>query len=398
MNCLRTLRISFTLGGMLSYNWLSVKFPSLWSEKFFISTISALGPLITKLGQILSVRPDLCGSILSNRLTNLRSHVSLVAMEFPSREYLRGIPYSADGDEFFTYLDENPIACGSIAQIYKGAITAADSKVVPVICKVIKPGVVARINTDLAILKSLAAIVDYFRPLWKVSLCLKQLSCYIVRQLDFNIEMDNMELFRSEGYNIPLIYRSLSNSGVLCMEYIESIPETLSPESKKTAFCQLGNKMLARGKKGYLLHLDLHPGNILWSVAEETIRIFLIDMGLVHIIEDAVYRKCANAVHTIMSRRIDAYAALFYVDQNCDRDSWHEFIRTLFYVEGREVLLNSNTILSIFVTTVNSCYKYGIALDATLSGMVMALTIINGHYNELAGADANFFEDMLLDN
>ena len=117
-----------------------------------------LGPIFVKFGQILSTRRDLVPPDVANELTLLQDRVKPFDGDTARRivEEALGLPVS----EAFASFDTEPLASASIAQVH--AATLSDGR--QVVVKVLRPGIEKQIDADIALLNSLAALVERTHP------------------------------------------------------------------------------------------------------------------------------------------------------------------------------------------------------------------------------------------
>src|SRR5438105_10117713 len=81
----------------------------------FRETLAELGPTFIKLGQILSSRPDILPKDFIDELSHLQDRASPMAVETVLRLIEQGLGRPAR--ELFTYIDPEPMASASIAQV-----------------------------------------------------------------------------------------------------------------------------------------------------------------------------------------------------------------------------------------------------------------------------------------
>ena len=118
----------------------------------------ALGPSFIKLGQALSVRPDLVGQALADDLAGLRDRLP----PFSGAEARVAIAAELGRPvaELFASFDERPVAAASIAQVHFATID--DGREVAV--KILRPGIEAAFRRDLALFYWLAGIAERLLP------------------------------------------------------------------------------------------------------------------------------------------------------------------------------------------------------------------------------------------
>ncbi len=260
------------------------------------SALEDLGPIFVKFGQTLSTRRDLLPDDIAEELVKLQDRVP----PFPGTEAKAIIEKSLGAPiaELFAAFDETPMASASVAQVHAATLFSGESVVV----KVLRPGIDARIRTDLALLFELARLADRFlegakrlRPIEVVG----EFEKTILDELDLVREAANAADIRrrfenSEILYIPKVYFDYTRRDVLVMERISGIPVGDVAQLRREG---VDLKLLAeRGVEIFftqvlrdsLFHADMHPGNIF---ATPDARYIAVDFGIVGSIsnEDKLY-------------------------------------------------------------------------------------------------------------
>ena len=243
-----------------------------------------LGPTFVKFGQMASLRPDLVPSPLIDELGKLQDDVAPVDMSQISEviEQSTGKPLK----ETFSVFDVTPVAAASISQVHRGVL-AADGRIASV--KVQRPGIRAKMRTDLDILAILAEqLHERVEELNSFDLpnLVRLIKKTLLRELDFRREARHMKIARTYAGKtadvyIPEVYEAYCSEHLLVMEFIqgaklkdfkrESIddPELLARQGLAAAIDQIL-------KHGFF-HADPHPGNIMIT---QNGRMCLIDWGM----------------------------------------------------------------------------------------------------------------------
>src|SRR5262249_30202750 len=129
--------------------------------------------------------------------------------------------------EVFSNLEREPYAAASIAQVHRAKLASGT----PVILKIRRPGIEAKIDADLRILERLAHLVEReipevrrYRPVQVVS----QLRGSLERELDLAVEARNMERFARNFADdldilVPRVYWEWTSSVMNVQERIEGI-------------------------------------------------------------------------------------------------------------------------------------------------------------------------------
>ncbi len=114
--------------------------------------MEALGPTYVKLGQVLSVRPDVLPQAALDELAALQASVkpfaTAEAVEVLEREL--GGPLGA----FFSEISEAPVAAASLAQVYRARLLTGELVAV----KVQRPGIRETVSKDLYVLRRAAEV------------------------------------------------------------------------------------------------------------------------------------------------------------------------------------------------------------------------------------------------
>ena len=240
-----------------------------------------LGPVFVKLGQTLSTRPDLLPADIAQELTKLQDQVP----PFPAEESLAIIKkaYGNDFDRIFAFVDEQPMASASVAQVHTAVLN--DGLAIQgqngearneVIIKVLRPGIEKIIESDLQVMYQGAGFLQkhwsrgqQFRPLDVI----KEYDLTIHGELDLRIEAANggrmgANFEDSDLIYVPRIYWDFTKQNVLVMEriYGTSIREIDTLKAKGYSLQSLGEDgvqvFFKQAFEDNFFHADMHAGNI----------------------------------------------------------------------------------------------------------------------------------------
>ena len=252
--------------------------------------LEELGPIFVKFGQALSTRRDLLPADIADELAKLQDRVP----PFPGSE-ARAIIERAYGqplDLVFAEFDETPLAAASIAQVHTARLKDGREVVV----KVVRPGIRARIQRDLAVLYALAELAHRY---WSGSYRLRPLE--VVREYEKTI-LDELDLLR-EAANAAQLRRNFDNSNllyvpevhwdhcrrnVMVMERIHGvlISEVEELRRRGTNIQRLAENgveiFFTQAFRHNFFHADMHPGNIFVLLDDpEYPRYAAVDFGIV---------------------------------------------------------------------------------------------------------------------
>jgi len=247
--------------------------------------LEALGPIFVKFGQILSTRRDLIAPDISDELAKLQDQVP----PFPAQEVLAIIHrvYGRPADAVFAEFERDPAASASVAQVHLGRLEDGTEVAV----KVLRPGISAVINEDLALLHAGASVVEW---LWEDGKRLRphdvvgEFAKHLEVELDLLREASNASQLRRNFADSPLlivpqVHWDFCTSEVMVMERMHGTPISQVAELRAAG---IDIPRLSRAgveifftqvfRDGFF-HADMHPGNIL--VAEDG-RYVALDFGI----------------------------------------------------------------------------------------------------------------------
>jgi len=246
--------------------------------------LAELGPTFVKLGQVLSVRPDIVPSDVIAELEHLQDDVPPADPD-EVRQMLEAELGGAIHDRFATF-DPEPLASASIAQVHRA--TLPDGRRVAV--KVQRPGIESRIRSDLHILYSLAhllagriALPGLYTPVGIV----REFEAAMQLELDFLQEARSAHRFRASFSDnpdivVPEVHEEMSTRRVMVMELLDGVPfskldpERKGPEADRAMDLLIEATYQQVFEHGFF-HGDPHPGNLL---VLEGGRLAYLDFGL----------------------------------------------------------------------------------------------------------------------
>ena len=268
--------------------------------------LEELGPTFVKLGQVLSMRPFLIPLELLLELTKLQDQVG--PFPFPHAKQIVENELKAPLEEHFSSFDTIPIASASLSQVHK-AVTK-DGKTVVV--KIQRPGIKDIIAADMDILQDLVNLLEKYVPESKQydpRGIREELEKSIRREIDFNNEARNIEVFREnfkeeKGVFVPRVFWEMTTSKVLTMQFIDGVKiSNLSQLEKrgidKKQLAYFGGKMVFKQifEDGFF-HADPHPGNLF---ALEGNIIAPVDYGMMGRLSETTMNELADLLISVVT-------------------------------------------------------------------------------------------------
>ncbi|AMP03149.1 ubiquinone biosynthesis regulatory protein kinase UbiB [Collimonas pratensis] len=257
--------------------------------------LEELGPIFVKFGQVLSTRRDLLPGDMVDELARLQDRVPPFSSELAIAQIEKSL--KAHPDDLFASFEREPVASASIAQVHFAVLK--DGKEVAV--KVLRPGMKKSIDEDVALMHIAAGLVE---RLWADGRRLKarevvgEFDKYLHDELDLMREAANGSQLRrnfadSDLLVVPEMYWDYCSPSVIVMERMHGIPIS-QLDRLRDAGVDLG-KLSRDGVEIFFtqvfrdgfFHADMHPGNILVSVAPATFgRYIALDFGIVGTLND----------------------------------------------------------------------------------------------------------------
>lgn len=254
-----------------------------------------LGPIFVKFGQVLSTRRDLLPLDIADELMRLQDRVPPFDSDLAIAQIQKSL--GAHPDVLFATFERTPVASASIAQVHFACLKDGTEVAV----KVLRPGMRNTIDHDIGLMHIAA---DWVERLWadgrrlKAKEVVAEFDKYLHDELDLMREAANASQLRRNFANsdllmVPEMYWDYCSSCVIVMERMHGIPisqieclreqgvdlSKLSRDGVEIFFTQVF-------RDGFF-HADMHPGNILVSIAPATFgRYIALDFGIVGTLTD----------------------------------------------------------------------------------------------------------------
>lgn len=280
-----------------------------------VSALEELGPTYIKLGQFLSMRPDIFSPPVINALNRLHERVKpipLAEVETVIQEELGNPP-----KKIFREFSAAPLAAASLAQVHSAILSTGEEVAV----KVQRPGIKQIIRADLAILAEIAYLVNQRIPevrIFNPEDLVTEFEHQLTRELDFQLEAMRIERFRSHFKDdpdlyIPEVFWDYTTEKVLVMERVKG-PNPYPEQVKASGI--LPQETAARIFRIFLeevfefgfFHADPHPGNI--CLCKD--RVCLVDFGIVGTLTESDREVILDIVLSLVEEDLDSLIASFY--------------------------------------------------------------------------------------
>lgn len=246
--------------------------------------LEKLGPIFVKFGQMLSTRRDLLPPDVADELAKLQDRVP----PFAYHEVIKSIEtaFQQPIAHIYSHFEQTPVASASVAQVHFALLL--DGKEVAV--KVLRPNIATIIKQDLALIKSLAWLLQAIssegrrlKPLEVVD----EFARHTQHELDLTLEAANCSQlarnFTDKRLLIPDVYWDFCRKEVMTMQRMHGTPisQINTLRSKGIDIAQLAHDgveiFFTQVFRDGFFHADMHPGNI--QVADDG-RYIALDFGI----------------------------------------------------------------------------------------------------------------------
>ena len=243
--------------------------------------------LYIKVGQLISIMTNFLPAEFRTQLEGLQDQVP----PRPYEDIERRIREEFGGkspDELFQSFDRRPIASASIGQVHLARLAGGQRVAV----KVQYPDIEEIVKSDLATLRRIFRIVQFFVPYQGLDDVYREISAMLRAELDFRAEADNVERIAHnftgrKDVVFPTVVRELSTQRVLTTNFENGV--------KVGDLGKLDRAGVDRGAVARLVvelycqqiftdgvyHADPHPGNLLVRASDHDMQVVFLDFGAV---------------------------------------------------------------------------------------------------------------------
>ena len=353
--------------------------------------LEELGPTFIKLGQILSVRPDLIPIDLCDELSKLQDQVppfDYGDIKKQIKESLGSYP-----EELFSAFNSTPIAAASLGQAHQARLKTGEDVVV----KVQRPDIRRTIETDIDILYTLAQLAGRYMADIKVfdpNSIVNEFSKVITKEIDFTHEAHNIDKFcknfkDSVTVRIPKVFWEYTRSKVITTEEIKGIRlndylnQPHSSEEKRTVALNGANAILQQIFVDGFFHADPHPGNIF--ILPDNVVAF-VDFGIVGRLDEDSRDAIVSLLIAVSMKNargiIKALESLGAFTEDVPIRSFKHDIND-FMERYYDIPLKQIEISTVLQQAIDSMLRYKLKIPHQFHVLFKAITTIDGVARQL---------------
>jgi len=249
-----------------------------------VAVLEDLGPTFVKLGQIMSMQPEIMPAEYSKEIAKLKTQATPMSAE-EVRAILEG-EYGPEWKEIFIELEEKPLGSASIAQVHLATIADGSRAAL----KIQRAGIYDTMSNDIILLRRAAKILKYTPAIGgeiDLVMVIDEMWTTTKQEMNFLTEAKNIDEFYENNKDVsfvtcPRILDKYTTSHVLVMEYIEGCPIDQAGRLVENGYDveEIAKKLAHNYVKQIIedgfFHADPHSGNIIIRDG----KIVWIDLGM----------------------------------------------------------------------------------------------------------------------
>jgi len=260
--------------------------------QILVGLLQRLGPTFVKFGQILGTRRDVLPRVLCDQLALLHDVVKPMATR-QARDVLVAA-YGPHLEDVFAEINYSPVACGSIACVYRGRLSDGSEVAV----KLQRPGIRGVMAADLSLVRIMTSMLGRL-PLFRgapVREVLEHLCSAVYAQLDFPREAESLRRLHDNLSAVARLWvprpsALLCRDSAIVMELVpglerqsaEICPAVIRKRCGATLLDAVYRLLFVNG----FVHCDLHPGNVYFKKNGQVV---ILDAGFTIQMSDRIRR------------------------------------------------------------------------------------------------------------
>ena len=357
-----------------------------------VAIFRELGTAFIKVGQLLSLHPEVLPKAYCKALESLRNSAPTITA-FQIREIIDE-EYGRPWNTIFSRIVGVPVGSASIAQVHEAYLTDGTR----VALKVQRPDSYRMMEQDVRLLKKALTVlkIKQLEPImWLVNNALDETWRVAQQELDFRREAENIDRMREilepmEFAYAPQVFHELTTENVLVMEFIDGI-ELSDQEGLRAAgydlseICQkLIRSYIKQWAEDLFFQADPHSGNI--RICDG--RVVWLDLGMTGQLTDREAEALHHCMHGIWKNDVAEFTdwGLVLFGYSMDHPQKAEIRKdfTAFLDKYRvQSIREMNETGDIFVELIQIGAKYEIEIPMSLTMYGRSLLVMEGTVSDL---------------
>lgn len=353
--------------------------------------LKELGPTFVKLGQLLSMHPEIIPMEYCKKLESLRTDASTLVTvqirEIISEEY--GKPWNA----VFERILPIPLGAASIAQVHEAILLDGTHVAV----KIQRPDIYNKMERDVRLIKKALDIVKFksINNVMNLCDCIDEMWLVAQDEMDFFREAENIRTIRRNNEGVqyvycPKVYDELTTKNVLVMEYIGGFELNNTEEMLRQGYnvhevcTKFINNYIKQFAEDRFFHADPHPGNI----RVQDGRIVWLDLGMMGRLSEKDAELVTGCMRAIFSndylKFADNVLEICEHDPNMDKAAYYERMRA--YLDKYRVIsmAEMSSTVEIFADLYRIARDFEIKVPRSLTMFWRSLAIMEGTVSDLS--------------
>lgn len=347
--------------------------------------IGHLGGTFIKAIQVIATREDIVPALYAQAFRRLQDQVP----PFPSDQAEAIISQSLGRPlrEVFEDFEPSPIAAASLSQVHR-----ARYRDCPVAVKVRRPGIVDRVETDLAVIETILALFDWLMDshiIRSLQAAHQEVSRVIHLEMDFRNEARNATIFRKNFAHDPRIvipgcHEELNSECLAVFDFVEGCRVDDAEGLRRLGTDPM--EMVRLLTETYLrmvlvdgfLHADPHPGNL---VAMAGGRVAILDYGMTIGIDAKTKEEMLRIVYCVVLEDtagiVDGFYRLKMVDPEINpavlQDAAEVLMKIRLHTDA-----STRQIQEIAQEVLRTFYKFPLRMPPHLVYVFRAAALVEG--------------------
>lgn len=378
--------------------------------KMLRQTFERLGATYIKLGQFIASSPSLFPIEYVREFEGCLDSVTALPWEVIEKTLQQ--EFDRPLDEIYSFIDQEPLASASIAQVHAARLATGED----VVIKVQKPGVQNILLTDFNFLYVATRLLEKIAPAFsRTSLgdIVGDIQATMLEECDFLKEASNIEMFDEFLRNsnnktccVPTLYKEFCTPKVLTMERFYGVPltdlDSIKQYSKNPEFTLISalNTWFSSLTECQFFHADLHAGNLMVLTDG---RVGFIDFGIVGHIRKETWGALVNFISAQQSMDYQVMAESMVTIGATDGDvdtsqlaaDLRRVVSSLDGMEPQSMMdgfVDESQINELMFSIIETGKKYGIKFPREFALLVKQFLYFD-RYVELMAPDMEMFGD-----